>query len=92
MLDSLVKVPGSHRYLSGRVSSFNQSEAEKHYFLASDRLKFETLPQKYCFYSLFLAGPDHNRGAIKGTCQVADSHQTEGFKSRMILIINERYL
>ena len=35
------------RYFRGKVSNFNQSEARKHCFLASDRLKFETLPQKY---------------------------------------------
>ena len=29
----------------GRVSNFNQSEARKHCFLASDWLKFETLPR-----------------------------------------------
>ena len=31
----------------GRVSNFLQSEARKQCFLASDWLKFETLPQKY---------------------------------------------
>ena len=29
------------------VSNFNQSEATKHCFLASDWLNFETLPRKY---------------------------------------------
>ena len=31
----------------GRVTNFDQSEARKQCFLASDRLKFETLPRKY---------------------------------------------
>ena len=35
------------RYFRGRVSNFNQSEARKHCFLASDWLTFETLPRKY---------------------------------------------
>ena len=33
------------RYFRGRVSNFNQSEARKHCFLASDWSKFETLPR-----------------------------------------------
>ena len=37
----------SVRYFRGRVSNFNQSEARKHSFIASDRLKFETLSRKY---------------------------------------------
>ena len=38
----------SHRvwYFRGRVTDFNQSEARKHYFLAPDWSKFETLPRK----------------------------------------------
>ena len=32
---------------SGKVSNFNQSEAIKHCFLASDWSKFKTLPRKY---------------------------------------------
>ena len=35
------------RYYRGRVSNFDQSEAGKHCFCASDWLKFETLPRKY---------------------------------------------
>ena len=35
------------RYFRGRVTNFNQSEARKHSFLASDWLKFVTLPRKY---------------------------------------------
>ena len=35
------------RNFRGRVSNFNQSEARKHCFLASDRLKFEILPRKF---------------------------------------------
>ena len=35
------------RYIWGRVSKYHQSEAGKDCFLASDRLKFETLPRKY---------------------------------------------
>ena len=35
------------RYFRGRVSYFNQSESRKQCFLASDWLKFETLPRKY---------------------------------------------
>ena len=35
------------RYFRGRVSNLNQSEARKQCFLASDWLKFETLPRKY---------------------------------------------
>ena len=35
------------RYFRGRVSNFDQSESRKHSFLASDWLKFETLPRKY---------------------------------------------
>ena len=35
------------RYFRGRVSNFDQSEAMKQCFLASDWLKFVTLPQKY---------------------------------------------
>ena len=36
------------RYFPGRVPNFNQSEARKQCFLiASDRLKFRTLPGKY---------------------------------------------
>ena len=35
------------RNFRGRVSNFNQSEARKECFLASDWLKFETLPQKF---------------------------------------------
>ena len=33
------------RYYRGRVSNFDQSESRKHCFLASDRLKFVTLPR-----------------------------------------------
>ena len=33
------------RNYRGRVSNFNQSEARKHCFLASDWSKFETLPR-----------------------------------------------
>ena len=36
------------RYYRERVSNFDQSEAGKHCFVASDWLKFETLPRKYC--------------------------------------------
>ena len=35
------------RNFRGRVSNFNQSEARKQCFLASDWLKFETLPRKF---------------------------------------------
>ena len=35
------------RYFWGRVSNFDQSEARKQCFLASDWLKFEALPRKY---------------------------------------------
>ena len=35
------------RYYRGRVSNFDQPEARKHCFLATDWLKFETLPRKY---------------------------------------------
>ena len=35
------------RYFRGRVSNFNQSEARKQCFLASDWFKFVTLLQKY---------------------------------------------
>ena len=35
------------RYFRGRVSNFNLSEARKQGFIASDWLKFETLPRKY---------------------------------------------
>ena len=35
------------RNFRGRVSYFNQSEARKHCFLASDWLKCETLPRKF---------------------------------------------
>ena len=35
------------RNFRGRVSNFNQSEARKQCFLASDWLKFVTLPRKY---------------------------------------------
>ena len=35
------------RNFRGRVSNFHQSEARKHCFLASDWLKFETLPRKF---------------------------------------------
>ena len=35
------------RYYRGKVSNFNQSEARKHCFLASDWLTFENLPRKY---------------------------------------------
>ena len=35
------------RYFRGRVSNFNQSEARKDCFLASDWSKFETPPHKY---------------------------------------------
>ena len=35
------------RNFRGRVSIFNQSEARKQCFLASDWLKFETLPRKF---------------------------------------------
>ena len=35
------------RNFRGRVSYFNQSEARKHPFLASDWLKYETLPRKF---------------------------------------------
>ena len=42
----------------GRVTNFNQSEARTHCFLASDWLKFETLPRKFrtllsCIFLLF---------------------------------------
>ena len=36
------------RYFRGRVSNLYQSKARMHCFLASDWLKFETLPRKYC--------------------------------------------
>ena len=42
------------RYYWGRVSNFNQSEAIKHCFLASDWLRFVTLPRKYRIISLIL--------------------------------------
>ena len=35
------------RNFRGRVSHFNQSEARKQCFLASDWLKYETLPRKF---------------------------------------------
>ena len=35
------------RNFRGRVSYFNQSEARKQCFLASDWLKYETLPRKF---------------------------------------------
>ena len=35
------------RYYWGRVLNFDQSESRKHSFLASNWLKFETLPRKY---------------------------------------------
>ena len=35
------------RYYRGRVSNFDQTESRKHCFLASDWLKFETLPRLY---------------------------------------------
>ena len=35
------------RNFRGRVTNFNQSEARKQCFLASDWLKFETLPRKF---------------------------------------------
>ena len=35
------------RYFRGRVTNFYQSEARKQSFLASDWLKFVTLPRKY---------------------------------------------
>ena len=35
------------RYFQGRVSYFEQSEARKNRFLASDWSKYETLPRKY---------------------------------------------
>ena len=35
------------RYFRGRVSYFDQSEARKHRFLASDWSKYETLLRKY---------------------------------------------
>ena len=35
------------RNFRGRVSYFNQSEGRKHPFLASDWLKYETLPRKF---------------------------------------------
>ena len=53
------------RYYRGRVSYFNQSEARKGCFLASDWLKYETLPRKfrtllcfvYCAYFICLSCP-----------------------------------
>ena len=42
------------RNFRGRVSNFSQSEARKQCFLASDWLKFETLPRK--FRTLLVAG------------------------------------
>ena len=35
-------------YFQGRVLNFNKSEARKQCFLASDWLKFETIPRKNC--------------------------------------------
>ena len=41
------------RYFWERVSNFNQPEARKYHFLASNWLKFVTLPRKYrTLYSL----------------------------------------
>ena len=43
-----VEVEGNRvQYFWGRVSNFNQSEAREQCSLASDWLKFETLPRKY---------------------------------------------
>ena len=39
--------PSKVRNFRGRVSYFNQSEARKHCFFASDWLNRETLPQKF---------------------------------------------
>ena len=38
------------RNFRGRVSHFNQSEARKQCFLASDWLKYETLPENFVLY------------------------------------------
>ena len=50
------------RNFRGRVSNFNQSEARKHCFLASDWLKFETLPRK--FRTLLVLGSCHETSDI----------------------------
>ena len=46
------KIANRVRNFQGRVSNFNQSEARKQCVLASDWLKFVTLPRK--FRTLFL--------------------------------------
>ena len=52
------------RNFRGRVSNFNQSEARKQCFLASDWLKFETLPRK--FRTLYRLDKNYNRGRESG--------------------------
>ena len=46
-MHSVILGPYRVRYYRGRISNFDQSEARKHCFLASDWLKFVTLPRKY---------------------------------------------
>ena len=48
----LVSVDYSIFGVGSRVSNFNQSEARKHCFLASDWPKFVTLPRK--FFTLYI--------------------------------------
>ena len=55
---SMVIVAYGVWYFWGRVTNFNQLEAGKQCFLASDWLKFETLPLKY--RTLYLIELHHN--------------------------------
>ena len=50
MMENISDLSGTDhrvRYFRGRVSYFDQSEARKHRFLASDWSKYEIFPRKY---------------------------------------------
>ena len=51
----IINIVNGVRYFRGRVSNFNQSEARKHCFLASNWLKVVALPASAkILYSMFL--------------------------------------
>ena len=77
ILDSPSTNSNRVRYFEGRVSYFNLSEVRKQCFLASDWLKYETLPRNYrtLSYSMLYSGYHGNVAAhalrlpwLRGCC------------------------
>ena len=59
--------PNRVRYFQGRVINFNQSEARKQCFLASDWLKLENLSRKYRTLSAISVGFTRTSGRYQRT-------------------------